>query len=73
MKMIKDDFPIFTNNPGLIYLDSASTLQKPQVVIDAVAGYLGTTYANIHRGKYPLSQQSETLYEQARQTVADFI
>ena len=71
--MIKDDFPIFANNPDLIYLDSASTLQKPQLVIDAVADYLSTSYANIHRGKYPLSQQSETLYEQARQTVADFI
>jgi len=73
MKRLKDDFPIFANNSDLIYLDSASTLQKPQLVIDAVTDYLSTSYANIHRGKYMLSQQSEMLYEQARQAVADFI
>jgi len=73
MKTIKDDFPIFKNNPDLIYLDSASTLMKPQVVIDAVSDYLSQDYANIHRGNYDLSLKSEELYEQARSTVAKFI
>lgn len=72
MKSIKNDFPIFRNNPELIYLDSASTLQKPQVVLDALQHYLTHNYANIHRGKYSLSRTSEELYEQARKTVADF-
>lgn len=73
MKNIKADFPIFANHPELIYLDSASTLQKPQVVIDAVSEYLSNDYANIHRGTYELSQRSEHIYEQSRSTIADFI
>ncbi len=73
MNSIKNDFPIFASHPEMIYLDSASTLHKPQVVIDAVSSYLSTDYANIHRGKYDLSRRSEALYEQARSTVAEFV
>ena len=73
MNTIKKDFPIFATHPDMIYLDSASTLHKPQVVIDAVSSYLSTDYANIHRGKYDLSRKSEVLYEQARSTVVNFI
>lgn len=73
MKSIKSDFPIFANNPELIYLDSASTLQKPQQVIDAVSSYLSNDYANIHRGMYELSQKSEEIYESSRSTVAELI
>jgi len=45
----RDDFPIFSHNPGLVYLDSGATTQKPQVVIDAVSHYLSHDYSNIHR------------------------
>ena len=34
--MNRDDFPLLKNQPNLIYLDSANTTLKPQIVIDAV-------------------------------------
>ncbi len=73
MISIKQNFPIFTNHPDVIYLDSASTLQKPQVVIDAVKEYLETSNANIHRGKYDLSIRSEQTYDDARRTVSEYM
>lgn len=73
MKTVRSQFPIFQSHPELIYLDSASTLQKSQRVIDAVSQYLSESYANIHRGMYELSQRSEQLYEDARSEVAGFI
>jgi len=73
MRNLRADFPIFTNQPSLVYLDTAATSQKPQVVIDAVSRFYTTSNANIHRGLYPLSAQATEQYEQARQTVASFI
>ena len=49
MSIFKKDFPIFTHNPGLIYLDSTATTQKPLSVIDGVKQYLEHDYSNIHR------------------------
>jgi cysteine desulfurase / selenocysteine lyase len=45
----KSHFPIFTHHPNLVYLDSASTTQKPGVVIAAQSQFLEQSYANIHR------------------------
>lgn len=70
---IRDDFPIFATNPDLIYLDSAATLMKPQMVIDGVASYLSNDYANIHRGAYDLSHRSEEIFRQARKNIAMFM
>lgn len=47
--MFKKDFPVFHAHPETIYLDSASTAQKPQKVIDALADIFTHSYANIHR------------------------
>jgi len=52
---IKQDFPIFQTHPDLVYLDSTATSQKPAMVIDGVADYLRSSYANIHRGSYDIS------------------
>ena len=71
--MRKNDFPIFSNNPDLIYLDTAASAQKPQVVLDKMMEIMTTYYANVHRGTYPISEKITTSFEQARQTVADFI
>jgi cysteine desulfurase / selenocysteine lyase len=72
---VRADFPILTRrfdgNP-LVYLDSASTAQKPQVVIDAVAEHLREHNANVHRGVYALAQEADAAYEQARARVAAF-
>ncbi len=67
------DFPIFKNNPSVIYLDTASSAQKPQVVIDSLTETLTTHYANIHRGLYHFSQATTTKFEAARGKVAQFI
>ncbi len=73
MKNIFPDFPIFKTNPGLIYLDSAASAQKPQAVIDAEKNFYETSYANVHRGIYALSEKATELYEGSRETVRKFI
>ena len=57
----------------LVYLDSAASTQKPQVVIDTLQHYYQAENANIHRAVYQLGEMSTFKYEQARQTVAQFI
>ncbi len=69
--MFRSDFPIFLSHPNLVFLDSASSAQKPKKVIDAVGSYFSTSYANIHRGAYDLSMESSMLYEKAKKAVAD--
>jgi len=64
------NFPLLTN---VTYLDSASTSQKPQEVIDAISTYYTTSNANIHRGVYKLSENATRLYDEARSTIATFI
>ena len=71
--MNKQDFPIFQNNPSLIYLDNAATTQKPRHVINTISHFYNTQNANIHRGIYNLSEQSTKIYEQARAKIAQFI
>jgi cysteine desulfurase/selenocysteine lyase len=70
---IKKHFPIFQNHPDLVYLDSASTTQTPQVVLDAMNSYYTNYRANIHRGVYKLSAEATEMYESARKVVAKFI
>lgn len=70
---IKNDFPIFKNNRGLVYLDNASSTQKPKKVIDAITNFYSKDYANVHRGLYPLSEKATDQYENARRIVAEFI
>ena len=72
-KKLKKDFPIFRNNKGLIYLDNASTTQKPKKVIEAVMKFYETSNANIHRGIYDLSQKATKKYEESKKVVADLI
>ena len=72
-RRIKRDFPIFASNPGLIFLDSAASAQKPQTVIDRVSEFYRTDYANVHRGVYRLSVKSSELYEGAREIARRFL
>jgi len=72
-RRIKRDFPIFRNNPGLVFLDTAASAQKPQAVIDAVSDFYAHDYANVHRGVYALSQRATDRYEAARETVGRFL
>lgn len=70
---MKDYFPIFKNQPQLVYLDSAATSLKPGSVIDVETNYYTNISANIHRGLYKTSQIASDLYDQSRDIVADFI
>ncbi len=72
-RVIRRDFPIFESNPGLIFLDTAASAQKPRAVIDGVAEFYRSDYANVHRGVYSLSGRSTDRYEQARETVRRFL
>jgi cysteine desulfurase/selenocysteine lyase len=72
-RTVKRDFPIFATNPGLVFLDTAASAQKPQAVIDEVSEFYRTDYANIHRGVYRLSTRSTERYEAARETVRRFL
>ena len=56
----KNNFPIFENNPWLVFLDNWASAQKPQSVIDGVSTFVSHDYANIHRWLYELSEKSET-------------
>lgn len=74
--LCREDFPAMAltmNGKNLAYLDTASSAQKPQLVIDAMASALRDHYANIHRGLYNFSQVTTALYEGARVKIAEFI
>jgi len=76
VERVRKDFPILStevNGRPLVFLDSAASAQKPNAVIDAVANHQRTSYANIHRGVYRLSQQSTEAFEGAREKVARFL
>ena len=73
---VRDDFPILQPSCGenpLVYLDSAATTQKPEVVIGRIADYYRGENANIHRGSYPLSIQADKSCEAARKTVQGWL
>src|SRR5215468_12060132 len=73
---IRGDFPILkqqVHGRPLVYLDSAATSQKPQVVIDAIKSYYAEQNANVHRGVHYLSQLATREYEDARVKIQRFI
>ena len=72
-KDIKNDFPVFKNNEGIVYRDSSATTQKPRSVIDAVSKYYEYDNANPLRGLYSLSIRATDDYENAREAVRQFI
>lgn len=68
--MNREDFEILKD---VTYLDSAATSQKPKIIIDKVSEYYKKYNANPHRGEYKLSEEATAIYENSRNTVADFI
>tara|TARA_Y100000310_G_scaffold286519_1_gene310794 strand:- start:19904 stop:21097 length:1194 start_codon:yes stop_codon:yes gene_type:complete len=71
--MDKTNFPIFENHPDLIYLDSASTSQRPKQVIDSLTNFYEKENANVSRGVYILSEESTKKYNDARKKVERFL
>jgi len=70
---IKKDFPLFTNYPTLVYLDSAATSLKPQSVIEKINEYYSQYSANIFRGVYKISEKATFEYENTRMKIAKLI
>jgi len=74
--VIRRDFPILgneVNGKPLVYLDSANTSQKPNVVIDTMTKFMREAYAPINRSAYTLAANATEQYEGARAAVAKFI
>jgi cysteine desulfurase / selenocysteine lyase len=72
----KGDFPLLAqtvHGRRLVYLDSASSAQRPQAVLDSMDNYYETTHANVHRGVYSIAEEADRRYEAARVTVGRFI
>src|ERR671916_3358926 len=75
-RKLRADFPILQqeiNGKPLAYPDSAVTSQKPRQVLDAMTHFYETSYGNVHRGVYTLSERSTEAYEGARGKVASFV
>ncbi len=73
---LRADFPIFEQEirgKPLAYLDSAASSQKPRQVLDKLRTFYETSYANVHRGVYTLSETATAEYESARDKVAHFV
>src|ERR1700751_822051 len=70
---LRREFPVYRNNPGLVFLDSGASAQKPEAVIERVAEFYRHDYANVHRGVYQLSQRSTDAFEAARETTRAFL
>jgi cysteine desulfurase/selenocysteine lyase len=70
---IKEQFPVFKNNPGLVYLDTTATSLKPQSVIDEMTKYYEELSATVHRGVYDLSFEATKRYDETREKIASFI
>jgi cysteine desulfurase/selenocysteine lyase len=69
----RDQVPLLAAHPGLHYLDSAATTQKPLAVLDAERAFYATANANPHRGAYALSVAATDALHDARATVARFL
>lgn len=76
LEQIRNDFPILSekvNGHDLVWLDNGATTQRPRAVIDRLTYYYEHENSNVHRGAHELAARSTDAYENARQTVADFI
>ena len=69
--MNREDFPML--NQDLIYLDNGATTLKPKCVIDSVVSYYSNYCANAHRGDYSISQKVDSMYENVREKIKNFI
>ena len=77
LEVVRKDFPILERTLAggmpLVYLDSANTSQKPQVVIDTMVDHLERHNANIARAMHQLGAEATEAFESARDKVAGFL
>lgn len=76
VQRVRRDFPALrqkVHGHSLAYLDSASTTQKPLVVLEALRSAYETQCANIHRGVHSLSATATASFEAVRDQTAAFL
>ncbi|CUI15831.1 putative cysteine desulfurase [Candidatus Protochlamydia naegleriophila] len=76
VKRIRQDFPMLgktMHGHPLVYLDSAATSQKPQVVIDCIDDFYRNHYGTVHRAVYELAIRSSEDYQKTRHKVKAFL
>ena len=69
--MNRNDFELLNKN--IVYFDNGATTLKPTCVKDAICNYYTEYTANAHRGDYSLSATVDSLYEDTREKIRDFI
>ena len=75
IKKIKTEFPIFKQKikgKPLVYLDSANSSQKPQVVIEKISNFYETEYSNVGRSVHSLAVKATNRYEETRDKVKNY-
>jgi len=73
---LRKEFPLLqqeSHGKRLVYLDSASSSQRPRAVLDAMDHYYETTHANVHRGVYAIAEEATRQFEMARRATGRFI
>ena len=70
---VRAQFPLFRERPEVVYLDSAASAQRPEVVLAAVDRYARAHHANVHRGVHRLSQEATEAFEAAREAARSFV
>ena len=70
---VRNDFPLLKKNEKLVYLDNASTTQKPDIVLKAYQDYYTKYNANVHRGMYKIAEEATAEFELSRKIIADRI
>lgn len=70
--LARDKFPVFQENPDIIYLDSGATAQKPATVMQAMDDYHKKA-VNIGRGNYSWSAEAYQQVQSIRQNIGRFI
>lgn len=73
---LRDDFPMLKNRmhgKPLIYLDSAATAQKPQVVIDTISDFYQNHYGTVHRAVYELATFATQEYQTVREEIRSYL
>jgi cysteine desulfurase/selenocysteine lyase len=73
---LRELFPLLhqkSHGRRLVYLDSASSSQRPRAVLDAMDHYYETTHANVHRGIYAIAEEATRCFEMARRATGEFI
>lgn len=73
---VRSQFPALqqkVHGHDLVYLDSAATTLKPQVVVDRISKFYALEASNVHRGAHYLSDAATTEFEKARESVRQFV